>query len=273
MKKTMIALMAAEIFAVGLTVQAQTNVPAPNPVVVVTPAPNPVAALSINTITTLLQNGIITIGQPTTLTINGQTQTFTVNTNPAGLYVISTSGSAGTATVTQPTTTAEVFAQMQSMIANNNPTNRDYYGTNELVARVGAIYLQNSGQAAIEIGVEKYGLFKSLPQFGIGAALFQGNKQGQSATAGAIGFIDYRYIIGDVSAQIGLGGGYDNWNKCPIGVVKFDIEYRMSPHMGTYVGLGYGLEQGSINNSQKGGLMARAGANWSFGGGTGFLGL
>lgn len=270
--KTMFALTAvAALMAIG-TIQAQTTI-ITNPAVIVPPTPSPVATLSVNTITTLLQGGIITIGKPTTITVNGQTQTFTVDTNAAGLYVITTTGTAGSATVTQPTTTAEVFAQAQQMIAANNPTNKWYYGTNELVARVGAVYLQNSGQAAIEIGVEKYGLLKIAPQIGVGAALFQGNKQGQSGTAGFVGFVDYRYIIGDVSAQIGAGGGYDNWNKAPMGVVKFDIELRQNPHLGEYVGVAYALESGGLANSSKGGLIVRAGVNWSFGGGTGFLGL
>jgi hypothetical protein len=264
MKKSMIALMAtAALLAVGLTVQAQTLPGAPPssatgtvalPVIVT--APPVISAASIQA---LLADGVIKIGEP--VTIKGQT--FLVTTNPAGNYVIYTSGVGGTATVTPPTTTSEAFAQAQAMIAANNPTNRNYYGTNELVARVGAVYLQNSGQAVVEIGVEKYGLLKSMPQIGVGAALFQGKNEGKSGTAGAVAFVDYRKIIGDVSAQVGVGGGYDNWGKDWIGVVKVDIELRQNTHIGEFVGVGYAISPQHIGDS-KGGLMVRGGVNYAF---------
>lgn len=229
----------AAILSAVISAQAQTN-------------------LSSTSITSLLKDGVITIGQP--VTIKGQT--FTVNTNSDGIYVITTSGVGGSATVTPPTTTSEALSQAQAMIAANNPTNFSYYGTNELVARVGAVYLQNSGESVVEIGVEKYGLLKPAPQLGLGAALFQGNKSGQSGTAGAAGFVDYRKIIGDVSAQVGIGGGYDNWNSAYMGVIKADVELRQNKHIGEYVGVGYALEPSNINS--RGGLMIRGGINYAF---------
>jgi hypothetical protein len=220
--------------------------------------------LSLSSIQSMLKDGVITIGQP--VTIKGQT--FLVTTNTDGTYAIFTSGVGGTATVTPPTTTAEALSQAQAMVAANNPTNSDFYGTNELVARVGAVYLQNSGQAVVEIGIEKYGLLKPMPQLGLGAALFQGNNNGQSGTAGACGFVDYRKIIGDVSAQIGVGGGYDNWNKSPMGVIKADVELRQNHHIGEFVGVGYAIEKdafgGNSAAANKGGLMVRGGINYDF---------
>ena len=219
--------------------------------------------LTVSTIETLLKDGFITIGQPTT--INGQT--FTVTTNSSGGFNIITTGPAGSLSVTSPTTPQQAMATGEQYVNANNPTNSDYYGTNELVARVGAVYLQNYGQSVVEIGLEKYGLLKSAPQLGLGAALFQGNRGGSSATAGGIGFVDYRKIIGDVSAQAGIGGGYDNWSQQPIGVVKFDIELRQNKHLGEYVGVAYGLEKGFSNASASqtgGGLMVRGGINYAF---------
>lgn len=218
-----------------------------------------------DSITAMLKDGFITIGEP--VTIKGQT--FTVNTNSDGVYVISTSGVNGSATVTPPNTISLSVAQMQALVAANNPTNYGFYGTNELVARVGVVYLQNSGQAVVEIGVEKYGLLSFVsPKVGIGAAIFQGNNAGQSGTAGGVAFLDYRKIIGDVSAQAGLGGGYDNWNKSWMGVVKFDVELRQNPHIGEYVGIGYAVEKGAFGGNSaianKGGLMVRGGINYAF---------
>ena len=210
-------------------------------------------------IAALLNDQVIKIGQPAT--INGET--FTVTTNEAGNFIVTVSGATGSITVTPPTTPAQAFQQAGAMINENNPTNATFYGTNEIVARVGAVYLQNSGQAVIEIGVEKYGLLKSMPQIGVGGALFQGNKNGQSGTAGACAFADYRKIIGDVSAQFGAGGGYDNWNSTFMGVVKADVELRQNAHLGEYVGVGYAIEPGN-SNSGKGGLMVRGGVNYAF---------
>jgi len=219
--------------------------------------------ISVASIQTLLKDGIITIGQPAT--VNGQT--FLVTTNSSGGYNIQTTGPSGNLSVAPPTTPAAALATAQQYVNENNPTNSDFYGTNELVARVGAVYLQNYGQSVIEIGVEKYGLLPSAPQLGIGGALFQGNRNGSSATAGGCGFIDYRKIIGDVSAQIGGGGGYDNWSQQPMALVKLDIEYRQNKHLGEYVGIAYGLEKGFSNASSAGtggGLMVRGGINYAF---------
>jgi hypothetical protein len=238
MKRYLIATAMAALLAIGLTAQSQT--------------------ISMASIQALLKDGVITIGQP--VTIKGQT--FLVNTNADGTFVIYTTGVGGTATVTPPNTTTEALSQAQAMVAANNPTNANYYGTNELIGRVGAAYLQNSGQAVVEIGVEKYGLLKAMPPLGVGAALFQGNKNGASGTAGAVAFVDYRKVIGDVSAQVGGGGGYDNWNHAGMIVAKVDIELRQNSHIGEFVGVGYALEPGHIND--RGGLIVRGGVNYAF---------
>lgn len=217
------------------------------------------AQINASNVLALLNNGIITIGQPTT--INGVT--WLVTTNLQGNYVIMVNSPTGGITNTPPTTTGGVISQAQQMIADNNPANTNYYGPNELVVRMSADYLQNSGQAVVEIGVEKYGWVN--PNVGFGAAIFQGNSADKSGTAGACGFIDYRKIIGDVSVQIGAGGGYDNWNKSWMVVAKADVELRQNKHFGEFVGFGYALEKDAFNgSSNKGGTIVRGGVNYSF---------
>lgn len=180
----------------------------------------------------------VNIGQP--FTLNGQT--FIVTTNDAGQYVIISSGPAGTITNIPPSNLQDLIHQAEGMVNANNPANKGYY-TNELEFQVGAVYAQNSGQAAAKLSIEKWGLIKSQPNLGLGAALLEGNANGQHGTAAGYGFIDYRKVIGDVSGKIGLGGGYDNLNSSFMGIVQAEIEYRMSAHLGTFVGAGYALEK------------------------------
>lgn len=235
--------------AVG-AVRAQTNAP-----------------LNPATISALLNQQLITLGQPAT--INGQT--FIVTTNASGGYTVTTTGPNGSLTVTPATTLGGTLNTVEQYVNANNPTNADYYGTNEIVASVGAVYLQNNGQAAVDVGIQKYGLLSAWPNFSVGADLYQGNKSGQSGTAGAAGWIGYRKIIGDVSAQVGIGGGYDNWNSSGFAAVRVEVEYRQNAHLGEYVGVGYALEgtsfskttssQASANN---GGLMVGGGIRYAF---------
>lgn len=190
--------------------------------------------------------------------LNGQT--FLITTNADGQTVILTSGPAGTNSVTPPTNTSELLEQVRQMVANNNPANISYYGTNEWVLSVGGAFAQNSGQAAAELGIEKYGLLKKLPQIGVGASLLQGNSGGKSGTAGAYAFADYRKPIGDVAFSGGLGGGYDVYNGSPMGVVKAEIEYRQNAHLGEYVRAGYAFEGGKNDR----GLIIGGGVKYAF---------
>ena len=216
-----------------------------------------VSGINISSISSLLQNGLVTVGTP--FAFNGQS--FLVTTNAAGQYVIYTTGPAGTATVNQPTSVTGALTTMGQYVAANNPTNANFYGTNEIAVGVGMVYLQNSGQAAVEISLEKYGLLSSVSQLGLGVALFQGNNAGKSGTAGAVGFVDYRKIIGDVSVDIGAGAGYDNWNSSIMGVVKCDITLRQNHYLEEYAGVAYAFE-GKV--SGPGGLIVRAGVRYAF---------
>jgi len=201
---------------------------------------------------------IVTPGHP--FTVNGQT--FLISTNADGSLAILTSGPAGTNSVTPPSNSAQLLQRIEEMVNANNPANISYYGSNEYVLSVGGVFAQNSGQAAAQLSLEKYGLLKSAPNFALGAAVLEGNANGQNGTAGAYAFVDYRRPIGDVAFTAGLGAGWDNYNKAPMGVVKAEIEYRQNSHLGEYVGLGYAFE--GLQKSQDRGLMIGGGIRYAF---------
>ena len=129
----------------------------------------------------------------------------------------------------------------------------------EVDARVGAMYLQNSGQAVAVLSIQKYGLF-GYSNVGIGAGILQGNNSGKSGTAGYFGEIDYRKPIGDVAAIGGLIGGYDKWEDKPFVGVKAGLEYRQSAHLGEWLDVSYAYENG---NSDRG-LLIGGGITYSF---------
>jgi hypothetical protein len=188
---------------------------------------------------TQLESVVPGIGQP--FTVNGQT--FLVTTNADGRLVVQTAGPAGSNTVVTPTTLADAASKAEAYVNANNPDNISYYSTNgEWDLSVGGVFAQNSGQAAAQLSIERYGVIPSWPNFSAGAAVLEGNSAGQSGTAAAYGFFDYRRPIGDVAFVIGAGGGYDNYNKSPMGIAKLEVEYRQNHHLGEYVGVGYAFE-------------------------------
>jgi len=196
-------------------------------------------------------------GQP--FTLNGQT--FVIETNASGGLTIITTGPAGTNTVTPPTTLAGATSRAEEFVNANNPANISYYSTNgEWDLSVGGVFAQNSGQAAAQLSIERYGVIKSLPNLSLGASVLEGNASGQSGTAGGYGFVDYRRPIGDVAFVAGLGAGYDNYNKSFMGVAKVEVEYRQNRHLGEYVGVGYAFE--GIQNDR--GLMIGGGIRYAF---------
>ena len=223
------------------------------------PAKAQSASSPTDILTTLLNKQLVPLDTPITI----QGQTFVVTTNQSGGYTFVSYGPAGNVTNTPPTTIGGAGQAMQQMLADNNPALTNYYSTNEIVASLGAVYVQNSGQAAVKLAVEKYGLIKSLPSWSAGAAVLQGNNSGKSSTAGGYGFVNYRRIIGNTAAEIGAGGGYDNWNSEPMGIGQFEVEQRISKTLGTYAGVGYALEPRS-HSGQGGGLIAGGGVRYSF---------
>ncbi|MDE2106451.1 MAG: hypothetical protein KGL39_55055 [Patescibacteria group bacterium] len=179
----------------------------------------------------LQNNQLIHVGVP--FTLNGN-QTFLITTNSAGLYTITTSGPGGTNSFTPPNNESSFLQTGQTWVSANNPANIDYYGTNEIDCRVGAMYLQNSGQAVAVLSIQKYGLF-GYSNFGIGAGVLEGNNSGKQGTAGFYGEADYRKPIGDVAVVGGIVGGYDNWNSAMFGGAKVGLEYRQSAHLGEWI--------------------------------------
>lgn len=218
----------------------------------VSTAPAQVISVSGSTIQQVLQlaglsasladNSLVKIGTPFTLTTPQGSQSFLISTNAAGLYTISTSGPAGTNSITPPSGLNGFIQQGTSWVNANDPLNITYYSTNEIDARVGVMYLQNSGQAAAVISLQKYGLFGAA-NIGIGGGILEGNNAGKQGTAGFYGEIDYRRPIGDVAAVGGLVAGYDNWNSTPFGGVKAGLEYRQSPHLGEWIDVVVAYEQ------------------------------
>jgi len=204
----------------------------------------------------LSTNAQIKPGVP--FTVDGR-QAFIITTNGAGRYTVSSYGSAGTNTITVPSNPAELSTTAQTWLAANNVTNITYYGTNELDARVGVMYLQNSGQAVASVSVVKYGWF-GYDKIGVGGGLLQGNDSGKTGTAGGWGELDYRKPIGDVAAEAGLMGGYDKWNDKAFVGVKVGLEYRQNAHLGEFITAAYAYEDENTDR----GLLIGGGITYSF---------
>lgn len=186
-------------------------------------------------------------------------QSFLIATNASGGYVVSSFGVNGTNIITVPTNPDQAMQVASAWIQANNPANIGYYGTNEIDARLGAAYLQNSGQAVAVLAVDKYGLF-GWPNIGFGGGLLQGNNGGKSGTAGAYGEVVYRKPIGDVAAVGGLIGGYDNWNSQGFFGAKAGLEYRQNPHLGEFLDADYCFEPGQTDR----GLIISGGISYAF---------
>ena len=186
-------------------------------------------------------------------------QSFLIATNASGGYVVSSFGVNGTNVITVPATPDQAMQVATAWIQANNPANIGYYGTNEIDARLGAAYLQNSGQAVAVLAVDKYGLF-GWANIGVGGGLLQGNNAGKSGTAGAYGEIVYRKPIGDVAAVGGLIGGFDNWNSQGFFGAKAGLEYRQNPHLGEFLDADYCFEPGQTDR----GLLISGGISYAF---------
>jgi len=204
----------------------------------------------------------------TPITINGQT--LLIATNASGGYTVVTYGAAGTNSFTPPNTLTEAGTWVQQALQNNNPNNKDYYSTNgEWDVSLGAAYAQNSGQAAAVLEVERYGVFS--PNLGLGLGVLEGNQAGQNGTAAAYGMVDYRHPIGDVAFIGGLFAGYDNYTGHIMGGPKVKVEYRMNPHIASWVSVAYDIEgfgktmtQVGTTISDPSGLLICGGLTYAF---------
>lgn len=195
------------------------------------------------------------IGTP--ITYKGQT--FLIATNASGGYTVSTFGVAGTNVVTTPTSPEQAMEVATAWIQANNPSEKSFYSTNEIEARVGAAYVQNSGQAVAVIALDKYGTF-GWQNVGFGAGVMQGNNGGKSGTAGAYGETVYRKPIGNIAVIAGGMLGYDNWNEKVFGAAKVGLENRQSAHLGEFLDVIYAFE--GVNTDR--GLLIAAGVIYIF---------
>ena len=92
---------------------------------------------------------VITGGQVLNGTpVQFQGQTFLVSTNASGGLQVETFGIAGTNVMTAPANPNDAMNVAVAWLGKNNPANIGFYGTNEINARIGILYLQNSGKAA-----------------------------------------------------------------------------------------------------------------------------
>jgi len=204
------------------------------------------------------------INQPITI----QGQTLLVQTNQSGGYNISTYGAAGNLTNTPPQTMPDAFARAKAYVEENNPANIGFYPTNgEWNFSVAGVFAQNSGQAAAQISIEHY--FNQ--NLGLGAAVLEGNQNGQNGTAAAYFYGSYRKPIGDTAFIGSLGGGYDNYTGKPMGIAKIEVEHRQSAHLSEFVGVGYDFEgfgktktQVNTTISNPSGLIVGGGIRYSF---------
>ncbi|MDE2096175.1 MAG: hypothetical protein KGL39_02945 [Patescibacteria group bacterium] len=241
----LIAALAAIACACAATAQAQSTI---------INTTNLQAGLGLLGVGLQVGNGQSIVGQP--LVVNGQNILVT-ETN--GVYTITSTGPLGSEQFTPPSTTSGSLAQFETWLQQNNAANIGYYATNEIDARVGAAYLQNSGQAVAILSVQRYGWF-GQPNVGVGLGLIQGNDAGKSGTAGEYGELDYRKPLGDVAAVGGAVGGWDEWNKKAFGGVKGGLEYRQSAHLGEWLDVIYVYEP----NAGDRGLIIAGGVSLAF---------
>lgn len=123
----------------------------------------------------------------------------------------------------------------------------------EISVKLGAVYVQKTSEAAASLSVTKY--IKS--GFGIGGEVIESDTTG---TAAVFAFAEYRRSLGNVAGSVIVGGGYDEQNKTPMGVVALRMEYRLSKRIGTYVSAGWGIE----NVKTKRGLVTGGGLSYAF---------
>jgi hypothetical protein len=191
----------------------------------------------------------------------GQTFFISQVTNSDGSihFIVNALTSDGTNAIIAPATPQDAMNVASQWIQANNPSNIGYYGTNEIDARLGVAYIQNSGQAVAVLSVDKYGLF-GWSNIGLGGGVLQGNNAGKSGTAGAYLEGVYRKPIGDVAWLGGVIGGYDNWNGKPFIGGKAGLEYRQNAHLGEFLDADYAFED--IHGDR--GLLISSGINYSF---------
>lgn len=253
--KTKLMLITALATALALNLSAQVTDPAQNTPVIPDPIiAAPVKSSVLDQLHTLVPNIVGTVFTAK------DGQSFVISTNADGGYTAQSYGVNGTQVTVAPTSPQQVFAAVSQWFGNNDPSLSRYYGTNELVGRLGAAYQQNSGQAVAFISVTKYGLF-GWQHIGFGGGVLQGNNGSKVGTAGVFGKAVYRKVIGDVSADGGLVFGYDLWDRQVFAGATIAVEHRQNAHLGEFVELTYAAEPGAKTDK---GMLISGGISYAF---------
>lgn len=134
------------------------------------------------------------------------------------------------------------------------------FSPQELELRLGGVYSQKDGAAAILVAGEYWGIFKKAPNFGIGAELISLS----SDTAAAFPYVGYRKTFGNVAGVLFAGGGYDFDHETGMGVVGLRVERWSSRHLGIFASVSYEIQFENNSKENDRGLIAGGGICYKF---------
>ena len=150
------------------------------------------------------------------------------------------------------------FGTEVSNIVSKIDTSVNLFTPKEVEFRLGACYVQKTGEAGTVLAVEKWGILSTnINNFGIGAeSITSGSDQ-----AAEFAYVAYRKCLGNVAGIAFLGGGYADIDKSPLGVLGARLEYRTTAHIGTWASASYGL---TTRTENKRGLLIAGGLSYAF---------
>lgn len=154
-----------------------------------------------------------------------------------------------------PTPPIDLQGSISNAVANIN-TNGTFFTPGEVELRLGAVYSQKTGEAGTLVAVEKWDVF-GVNGLGIGA---EGITSGQDQAA-EFAYLAYRKTYGNIAGVMFLGGGYEELDHSPLGVIGGRVEWRPSAHVGTWVSAGYGMEPKQQNAR---GMIIGGGVSYAF---------
>lgn len=172
-----------------------------------------------------------------------------------GLSAVSLSQAQTPTQTTAAINPVDLQVAISNAVANIN-TNGVFFTPGEVELRLGAAYSQKTGEAGTLVAAEKWDVFGATG-VGVGA---EGITSGQNQAA-EFAYLAYRKTYGNIAGVGYVGGGYNELDKCPMGVVGGRVEWRPSAHLGTWVGAGYGIEAKQQNAR---GMIVSAGVGYAF---------
>lgn len=143
-------------------------------------------------------------------------------------------------------------------LLSNDASITNLYATKEVQVRLGAVYSQQDGDAAALLSLQQVGLIAKDVGFGFSIA------EKNSGTAAFWGFLSYRKPLGNVCGSVFAGAGFDKERSSPMGVIGGQVEYRLNSHVGSFVSLGYALEDFNNSSSNGRGLILGGGVTYNF---------